>query len=297
MIHENILETIWNTPLVKINNLNSNKNVEIYAKIEWINPTWSIKDRIALKMIEQAEGEWILSKQKIIIEATSWNTWIWLAMIWVVKWYKVEIVMSSGVSVERRKMIEAFWATIILTDSKFWTDWAIKKAKDLVKEFPNRYFMPNQYSNEYNKMAHYKNTGEEIWNQTNWKVDYMVSSLGTSWTIMWTWRALKEHNPKIKIVSAHPVEGHYIQGLKNMKEAIVPKIYDPSQIDETVMVETQAAYETTRQIIKKEGIFVWMSSWAALYAALEISKNIDSGIIVVIFPDRWEKYLSTSLFD
>jgi cysteine synthase B len=156
--------------------------------------------------------------------------------------------------------------------------------------------MPDQFSNQYNKMAHYKTTAEEIWKQTNGKIDYFVSSLGTSGTIMGVGSALKENNPRIKIVEAHPVKGHYIQGLKNMEEAIVPSIYDPAQIDETIMVETEVAFEMTRQIVKKEGIFVGMSSGAAMYAALEVARKIESGRIVVIFPDRGEKYLSTDLF-
>lgn len=296
MIYENILQTIWNTPLVKINKLNPNPNVTIYAKIEWTNPTGSIKDRIALKMIEQAESEGILTKNKTIIEATSGNTWIGLAMIWAIKWYNVEIIMSSAVSIERRKMIQSFGAKIILTNADEWTDWAIKKVKELIKKSPKKYFMPNQFSNKYNKIAHYKTTWEEIRNQANRKIDYFVSSLWTSWTIMWVWLALKENNPKIKIVSAHPVKWHYIQWLKNMEEAIVPEIYDSSKIDETIMIETKDAYDTTRRIVKNEWIFVGMSSWAAMYAAIEIAKKIDSGTIVVILPDRWEKYLSTDLF-
>jgi S-sulfo-L-cysteine synthase (O-acetyl-L-serine-dependent) len=296
-MNENILQTIGNTPLVKINRLNPNKNVTIYAKLEGTNPTGSIKDRIALKMLEQAEAEGKLTKDKTIIEPTSGNTGIALAMLGAVKGYAVEIVMSKAVSVERRKMIMAFGATVTLTAADQGTDGAIRKARELIKEYPDKYFMPDQFSNEYNKLAHYKTTGEEIWKQTNGKIDYFVSSLGTSGTIMGVGRALKENNPKIKVVSAHPVLGHYIQGLKNMEEAIVPAIYDPSKIDETIMVETEDAYELTRQIIKKEGIFVGMSSGAAMYAAIEIAKRIDSGKIVVIFPDRGEKYLSTNLFE
>ena len=297
MVFENILQTIGNTPLVRINRLNPNKYVNIYAKIEGTNPTGSIKDRIALKMIEQAEVVGSLAKGKTIIEPTSGNTGIALAMIGVVKGYDVEIVMSKAVSIERRKMIEAFGAKVILTDEKLGTDGAIIKARQLVKENPGKYFMPDQFSNEYNKIAHYETTGEEIWQQTGGKIDYFVSSLGTSGTIMGVGKALKKHNPNIKIICAHPVKGHYIQGLKNMEEAIVPAIYDPSQIDETIMVETEAAFEMTRQIIKKEGIFVGMSSGAAMYAAIAMAKRIKSGIIVVIFPDRGEKYLTTNLFD
>ncbi|MFH1589209.1 MAG: cysteine synthase A [archaeon] len=296
-MNENILQTIGGTPLVKINRLNPNKKVTIYAKLEGFNPTGSIKDRIALKMIEQAEAEGRLTKEKIIIEPTSGNTGIALAMIGAIKGYAVEIVMSKAVSVERRKMIKAFGAKITLTPAELGTDGAITKARELVKKHPKKYFMPDQFSNKYNKIAHYKTTGEEIWKQTNGKIDYFVSSLGTSGTIMGVGRSLKENNPKIKIVSAHPVKGHYIQGLKNMNEAIVPSIYDPSKIDETIMVETEDAYELTREIVKKEGIFVGMSSGAAMYAAIEIAKKIKSGMIVVIFPDRGEKYLSTALFE
>jgi cysteine synthase B len=295
-MHDNILETIGNTPLVKINHLNDNPKVSIYAKLEGYNPTGSIKDRIALKMIEQAETEGKLVKGKIIIEPTSGNTGIGLAMIGAVKGYEVEIVMSEAVSVERRKMIQAFGAKVTLTDPNLGTDGAIMKARELVKRNPDKYFMPDQFSNEYNKLAHYKTTAEEIWEQTGGRLDYFVSALGTSGTIMGVSKYLKEKNPKIQIVSAHPVKGHYIQGLKNMEEAIVPAIYDPSQIDETIMVETETAFELAREIVKQEGILVGMSSGAAMFAALEIARKIDTGTIVIIFPDRGEKYLSTGLF-
>jgi cysteine synthase B len=296
LINEDILQTIGNTPLVRINKLNPNKNITIYAKLEGLNPTGSIKDRIALSMIQQAEISGKLIKGKTIIEPTSGNTGVALAMIGCLKGYDVEIVMSSAVSVERRQMIKAFGGKVTLTDGNLGTDGAIRKAREMVKADPEKYFMPDQFSNEFNKIAHYRTTGEEIWKQTNGQIDYFVSSLGTSGTIMGVSKVLKEHNPNIKIVCAHPVKGHYIQGLKNMEEAIVPSIYDPSQIDITIMVETEAAYEMTRQIVSREGIFVGMSSGAAMYAAVEIAKQIKSGIMVVIFPDRGEKYLSTTLF-
>ena len=294
--YENILKTIGNTPLVKINKLNPNKNTVIFAKVEGFNPSGSIKDRIALSMIEQAEVEGKLTRGKTIIEPTSGNTGVALAMIGVLKGYEVEIVMSDAVSVERRKMIRAFGSKVTLTEGKLGTDGAIRKARELVNANPGKYFMPDQFSNEYNKITHYRTTGEEIWMQTKGKIDYFVSALGTSGTIMGVGKVLKEHNPKIKVVSAHPVKGHYIQGLKNMEEAIVPSIYDPTKIDITIMVETEAAYEMTRQIVAKEGIFVGMSSGAAMYATIELAKKIESGTIVVIFPDRGEKYLSTNLF-
>jgi S-sulfo-L-cysteine synthase (O-acetyl-L-serine-dependent) len=295
-MYDNILQTIGNTPLVRINRLNSNGQVAIYAKNEGVNPTGSIKDRIALKMIEQAELEGRLVKGKMIIEPTSGNTGIGLAMIGTVKGYRVEIVMSEAVSVERRKMIKAFGAEVTLTDPSLGTDGAIIKARELVKANPEKYFMPDQFSNEFNKLAHYKTTAEEIWKQTKGNIDYFVSSLGTSGTIMGVSKYLKEKNPKIQIVCAHPVKGHYIQGLKNMEEAIIPAIYDPTKIDETIMVETEKAFEMTREIVRQEGIFVGMSSGAALFAAIEVAKKASSGTIVVIFPDRGEKYLSTELF-
>ncbi|MBN2638885.1 MAG: cysteine synthase family protein [Bacteroidales bacterium] len=296
MAYENILQTIGNTPLVKINHLNPNPNVIIYAKLEGFNPTGSIKDRIALKMIQQAEAEGTLTKGKTILEATSGNTGIGLAMIGNIKGYDVEIVMNSKVSIERRKIIKAFGAKLTIVDADKGTDGAIQKARELAEKYPDKYFMPDQFSNSFNKLAHYKTTGEEIWQQTNGAITHFVSSLGTSGTIMGVGKALKENNPRIKVVSAHPVRGHYIQGLKNMEEAIVPSIYDPSQIDETVMIESEEAYNMARRIIREESIFVGMSSGAAMVAALEIAKKIDKGIMVVIFPDRGEKYLSTPLF-
>lgn len=295
-MNEDILQTIGDTPLVRINRLNPNRNTTIYAKLEGLNPTGSIKDRIALSMIQQAETEGKLTKGKTIIEPTSGNTGVSLAMIGNVKGYEVEIIMSDAVSVERRQMIKAFGAKVTLTEGKLGTDGAIRKARELAREYPHKYFMPDQFSNEYNEIAHYRTTGEEIWKQTNGKIDYFVSSLGTSGTIMGVGMVLKEYNPQIKVVSAHPVKGHYIQGLKNMEEAIVPSLYEPSQIDITIMVETEVAYETTRQIVEKEGIFVGMSSGAAMYATIQLAMKIGSGIIVVVFPDRGEKYLSTDLF-
>lgn len=297
MPFENVLQTIGNTPLVKISRLNPNNDVTIYAKVEGTNPTGSIKDRIALRMIQQAEADGSLKKGKTIIEPTSGNTGIALAMIGAVKGYDVEIVMSEAVSEERRKIIRAFGAKVILTDSKQGTDGAIMKARGLVKMNPEKYFMPDQFSNKYNNIAHYRTTGEEIWQQTNGNVDYFISAIGTSGTIMGVGKALKENNSKIRVVCAYPERDHYIQGLKNMEEAIVPAIYDSEQIDEQVLIRTGDAYETARQIVKQEGIFVGMSSGAAMYAAIEVAKKISSGTIVVIFPDRGEKYLSTELFE
>lgn len=291
-----ILDTIGNTPLVRINRMVDKPGVEIWAKLEGFNPTGSVKDRIALKMIEQAELEGTLVPGKIIIEATSGNTGIGLAMIGRIKGYKVLIVMSEAVSEERRRMIKAFGGDILLTPKNEGTDGAIRKTAQLIKENPGVYFNPNQFSNEYNKIAHYRGTAEEIWAQTNGRVTHIVSALGTSGTLMGVGKGLRDKNPNIKIIEAQPTCGHYIQGLKSLEEAIVPAIYDIDAVDVHEIIESEEAFETARQIVEKEGIFVGMSSGAAMLAAKRTAEKIDEGVIVVIFPDRGEKYLSTSLF-
>jgi S-sulfo-L-cysteine synthase (O-acetyl-L-serine-dependent) len=296
MIYNNILETIGHTPLVRINRLNPNPNVQLYAKLEGVNPSGSIKDRIAFKMIEHAEQMGVLTKGKTIIEATSGNTGIGLAMVGTVKGYDVEIIMAENVSVERQKMIKSLGASIILTDASLGTDGAIYKADELVQGNPEKYFMPNQYANEDNIMAHFSNTANEIWEDTKGQVTHFVSSVGTGGTLMGTGRGLKNKKPDIRLIEAHPECQHKIQGLKNMLESLVPKIYDPKQIDRSIMVESEAAFEMSREIALKEGMFVGMSSGAAMVAALECIKDMEEGFVVVLFPDRGEKYLSTELF-
>ena len=293
---DDVLELIGKTPMVRIRRLNPNPRVRLLAKLEGFNPTGSIKDRIALKMVEQAEREGTLTPGKTILEPTSGNTGIGLAMIGAVKGYPVEIVMSEAVSIERRKMIQAFGATVTLTDAKLGTDGAILKARQLVKDFPERYFMPDQFSNQYNQLAHYDGTAVEILEQARGEVDYFVSSLGTSGTLMGVGLALKERLPGVKIVSAHPVRGHYIQGLKNLEEAIVPAIYDPAKIDRHIMVESEDAFDLARRVALEEGIFAGMSSGAALWAARVLATEVETATIVTILPDRGDKYLSTGLF-
>ncbi len=297
MTKSSVLDLIGNTPMVRLKKMSPRKNVNIFAKLEGVNPGGSIKDRIALKMIEQAEKEGKLTKDKIIIEATSGNTGIALAMIGAIKGYRVEIVMSEAVSIERRKMISAFGAKIILTDGKKGTDGAIKKVRELVRKYPKKYYCPDQFSNNDNILAHYETTALEIWQQMQGKIDYFVAAIGTSGTLMGVSRFLKQMKPDIKVISAEPERGHYIQGLKNMQEAIVPAIYDRSKIDEIIVIKTKVAFNTARKVIKKEGIFCGMSSGAAMAASLEIAKKFPFGNIVTIFPDRGEKYLSTSLFN
>ena len=297
-IKDSILQTIGMTPMVRLSRINDVEGVNIFAKLEGFNPTGSIKDRIALKMIEDAEASGRLRPGMTIIEPTSGNTGIGLAMLGVVKGYDVEIVMSEGVSAERRVIIRSYGAKVTLPPADEGTDGAIRLAHKLVEENPGKYFMPDQFGNASNYQAHYENTALEIWSQTGGKIDYLVCALGTSGTIMGISRFLKALKPEIKIVCAHPVRGHYIQGLKNMDEAIVPEIYDPSKIAIQQMVSSEEAIEMARRLIRTEGIFAGMSSGAAMLAALRTAESAPAGSnIVVVFPDRAEKYLSTIMFD
>ncbi len=218
-------------------------------------------------------------------------------MTGVVKGYKVVIVMSDAVSIERRKIIRSYGADVILTPGNEGTDGAIRLARKMVAENPDKYFMPDQFGNAANYQAHYERTALEIWQQTGGKIDYLVCAVGTSGTIMGISKFMRALKPDIKVVCAHPVRGHYIQGLKNMDEAIVPAIYDPSRIDIQEMVESEEAIEMARRIILEEGIFAGMSSGAALLAAIRVAQGLKSGNIAVVFPDRAEKYLSTLMFD
>ena len=296
-IKKNILEAIGNTPMVRINKLNPNPDVNIFAKLEGFNPSGSIKDRIAVKMISDAERDGRLKPGQTIIEPTSGNTGIGLAIIGIVKGYPVEIVMSEAVSMERRKIIRSLGGKVILTPAEEGTDGAIRLARRMVAEEPDKYFMPDQFANAANFLAHYETTALEIWQQTGGEIDYLVCALGTSGTIMGLSKFLKQMKPSIKTVCAQPVKGHYIQGLKNMEEAIVPEIYDPSKIDTHELIESEEAIEMARQLIKKEGIFAGMSSGAAMLAAYRTAEKISSGNIVVLFPDRAEKYISTIMFE
>lgn len=296
-IADNILDTIGHTPMVRINHLCPNPRANIFAKLEGFNPTGSIKDRIAVNMIDAAEISGRLRPGKTIIEPTSGNTGIGLAVVGICRGYPVEIVMSEGVSVERRKIIRSYGAKVILTPAEQGTDGAIKLARRMVEANPDKYYMPDQFANAANYMAHYERTALEIWEQTDGHVDYLVCALGTSGTIMGLSKFMRALKPDIRVVCAQPVRGHYIQGLKNMQEAIVPDIYDPSQIDIQEMIDSDEAIEMARQIIGREGIFAGMSSGAAMLAAARTAARIDSGNIVVVFPDRAEKYLSTVMFD
>ncbi|HEX8949701.1 MAG TPA: cysteine synthase family protein [Dissulfurispiraceae bacterium] len=291
-----ILDCIGNTPLVRIEHLCPNPQVKIFAKLEGNNPGGSVKDRIALSMVETAEREGLLTRDKIILEATSGNTGIGLAMVASAKKYRVKLTMPACVSVERRRILEAFGAELILSPSQEGTDGAIRLARKIMSESPELYYMPNQFDNPANILAHYETTGKEVFEQTGGKITHFIAGMGTTGTIMGSGKRLKEFNKEIKVIGVEPVMGHRIQGLKNMSEAIVPKIFDPLRLDERHIVNDEEAFDTTRMLAVKEGIFVGMSSGAAMYIAQKRASELKEGTIVVIFPDRGDRYLSTALF-
>lgn len=294
---KNNLDYIGNTPLVEIKKLNPYfPDIRIFAKIEGQNPGGSIKDRPALYMINEAEKSGILTKDKIIIEATSGNTGIALAMIAAIKGYKIKLFMPECVSLERRKILESYGAELVLTPAAENTDGAIIRAKKLLNDYPDVYFMPDQFSNPANPLSHYQTTGPEILKQTNGKIDYLAVGLGSSGSLMGTSKFLKENIPNIQIVAIEPVKKHKIQGLKNMEESIVPSIFDPSIIDIHLYVNDEESFEYARLLSIKEGIFVGMSSGAALSGVIKLAEKIKKGNIVTIFPDRGDRYLSTNLF-
>jgi len=295
-VYDNILQTIGNTPLVRINKLNPNKKVKLYVKLEKFNPGGSVKDRIGLNMIEAAEKSGELTKDKILLEPTSGNTGIGIALAAVIKGYKCLFVMAESVSIKRRKILKAFGARFLLTDPKKGTDGAIEKAYKLAREQPEKYFLLDQYNNENNWKAHYNTTAEEIWKQTCGKITMFVAGIGTSGTLIGTSRKLKEYNKNIKIIAAEPLVGHKLQGLKSMKEAYKPSIYDRKVLDEKVVVQDGDGFEMARKLALEEGIFVGMSSGAALHVALGKIKTLKKGLVVVLLPDGGEKYLSTTLF-
>jgi cysteine synthase B len=296
-VKSSVFDAIGNTPLVELTKLDGlNPRVKIYGKLEGCNPGGSIKDRPAYYMIVKAEESGELTKDKTIVEPTSGNTGIALAMIGSAKGYKVKLFMPECVSTERQICLQAYGAEVVLTPAKEATDGAIRRAWQFLEKEPGNYFMPNQFDNPNNVLSHYETTGPEIYRQTDGEVDVFVAGLGTSGTLIGTGRYLKEKKPKVKVVAVEPTEGHTIQGLKNMKESINPKIYNPREFDEKITVEDGEAFETTRLLATREGVFVGMSSGAAVAGALNIARQMDQGTIVVILPDRGDRYLSTTLF-
>ena len=291
-----VIDCIGNTPLVELKNLNTNHRVRLMAKLEGSNPGGSVKDRAALYMVKKAIESGKLIHGKTILEPTSGNTGIALAMIGAALGYKVKLTMPECVSVERRRTIEAFGAEIDLTAGKRSTDGAIIRAHKILEESPEQYFMPNQFDNENNVLAHYETTGPEIFKQTKGEVDAFVAGMGTTGTLMGVSKYFKEHKPSVKIVGVEPTLNHSIQGLKNLHESIVPRIFKKSALDDEITITDDEAFETTRLLAIREGLFVGMSSGAALAGALKVARGMKSGTVVVLLPDRGDRYLSTSLF-
>ena len=295
-----LLSHIGNTPLIKITKLKDKalNGVQVYAKAEWFNPGGSVKDRPALRMIQIGEERGELTKDKIIMDSTSGNTGIAYALIGAVKGYKVRLVMPSNVSEERKRIVKAYGAEIIFTSPLEGSDGAIKEARRIYKEEPRKYFMPDQYNNPANPESHYETTGKEIIEQTKGSITHFVAGIGTGGTIMGTGRRLKEFNSKIKVIAVEPATPlHGLEGLKHMESSIVPGIYKEEFLDGKIKVQTEDAYEMTLRLAKEEGLFVGYSSGAAMQGALEVARQIKEGVIVTVFPDSGDKYLSTSLWE
>ncbi len=291
-----ILDTIGHTPLVEIKRLNPNPKVTLLAKLECFNLGGSVKDRIAKAMIEAAETSGELTHDKVVLEATSGNTGIGLALVCAVKDYRLLLAMSEAASVERRKILQALGAEIRLTPGHLGTDGAIEEAYRLAREHPGTYFITDQFNNEANWRAHYEGTAVEIWEQTQGKVTMLVATMGTTGTLMGMSRRLKEFDPDIQIVGVEPYLGHKIQGLKNMKESYRPEIFEKKRLDKKVNVDDEVAYDMARRLAREEGLLVGMSSGAAMAIARQEVESMSEGVIVVILPDGGERYLSTPLF-
>jgi len=292
---KNLLQTIGNTPIIKLEKIVNNKNINLFAKLEGQNPGGSIKDRAALYMIKQAERRGELKAGKIILEATSGNMGIALAMIGANKGYEVHIVMSEGMSEERKTMLKSLGAKLILTDKKFGTKGAIAKAKELVKSSPLLYWFSNQFNNQDNVQSHYHGIAPEILREVS-NIDFLIAGVGTSGTIIGIANRFKEDSPQTKIIGVFPPAGYKIQGLQNPQEDFSGDIYKNDLIDKHFHVLKEEAFEMTKKVAKEEGLFVGMSSGAALFAASQMGKSLKAGNLVVIIPDRGEKYLSTELF-
>lgn len=286
-----IFELTGNTPLVRINKMNPNPNVEIYAKLEGFNPMGSLKDRIALRMIEKAETEGKLTKDKVILEATSGNTGISVAWVAALKGYKCEIILPTSVSEERKKILKALGAELVFASTEVE---AIQTARAKAKD--TQYFMTDQFANEMNWKTHYETTGEEIWKQTDGKLTHFVAGIGTSGTIMGVARKLKEFKKGIQVIGVQPSQPHHRQqGLLNLQE-FCPEICKHDEIDEMVMVNDEDAFRTARELLLKEGLFVGVSSGSTMWVAIQKAQQIQQGLIVTVFGDHGFKYLSTNLF-
>jgi cysteine synthase B len=292
-----VLESIGNTPLVELRRIGPKNGARVLVKLEGSNPGGSVKDRPAKWMIEDAERRGLLGPGKVILEPTSGNTGIGLAMVGACKGYRVKLTLPECVSVERRHTLMAYGAELVLTPHDEKTDGAIREAHRMADANPDLYFMPNQFANDANWRAHYESTAPEILAQTGGDIAAFVGGVGTSGTLMGIARRFKEVNPAIKVISAEPHEGHAIQGLKSMKESIVPDIYEKGRLDEIVLVDDRPAYATTQRLAVEEGLFAGMSSGAAVWTACQVAADLRPGdTVVTLLPDRGDRYLSTNLF-
>jgi cysteine synthase B len=293
-----ILEQIGNTPLLRFVNITKEfDRVSIYGKAEWFNPGGSVKDRPALRMIEEGERTKVLTRDKAILDSSSGNTGIAYALIGAVKGYRVELAVPRNVSQERKRLLQAYGAHVIYTDPLTGSDGAIREAHRRYEDNPEKYFMPDQYNNPANWWAHYDTTGPEIIEQTKGHITHFVAGVGTSGTLMGTGRRLREFNPRIQIAAVLPDEDlHGIEGLKHMETAIVPGIWNAQFPDLKVAVRTEDAYSMARRLALEEGILVGQSAGAAVYAALQLARQISEGVIVTILPDAGDRYFSTGLW-
>jgi cysteine synthase B len=297
MKFDNILQTIGNTPLLRINRIWQHPKVTIWAKIEGTNPMGSVKERPALYIVEGAERDGTLKRGMTILESSSGNTGIGLALIGCVKGYPVTIVMPQKVSIERRKLLKALGAEIIFTSEKGGSDEAWDIAERLNRENPGKYFYARQYSNLNNTLSHYEGTANEIWEDLEGQIDVVTVGLGTCGTIMGLSKRLKELKPDVRIIALEPQIKHTQQGLRNMDESRTPDLLDWSMVDEKIVINDTDAYKYTKRLAREEGIFGGISCGTALAGSIEVARRMEQGNIVTIFPDRGEKYFSTPLWD
>ncbi len=295
-----VIDLIGNTPLLEIRHLTAGMlrpGVRIFAKLETFNPGGSVKDRAVRKMVQVGLERGELRAGKVIIDSTSGNTGIALAMVGAALGYPVELVMAANVSRERKRIISAFGARVIYSDPLEGSDGAIVLCRKIIDENPHRYFKPDQYNNQANPQAHFETTGPEIWEQTGGEVTHFIAGIGTSGTIMGTGRYLKMRNPAIQVIAAEPDDPmHGLEGLKHMASSIVPGIYHESELDRKVPVSTEDAYDMVYALGQVEGVLVGQSSGAAMIAALRVARELREGCVVTVFPDSGDKYLSTNLW-
>jgi cysteine synthase B len=299
LVARSVLAVIGNTPMVEVRHVRDGvaPGVRILAKLEGFNPGGSVKDRAARKMVEDGIARGLLVPGKTILDSTSGNTGIALAMLGAALGYPVELVMPANVSTERKRVIAAFGATVIYSDPLEGSDGAIRLCRRRLAEAPERYFKPDQYNNPANALAHYETTGPEIWQQTAGTVTHFVAAIGTGGTIMGTGRYLKERNPAVRVIAAEPADAfHGIEGLKHMASSIVPGIYHEEELDAKIGIGTDEAYDMVYRLGREEGLLVGQSSGAAHLAALAVARTLDAGTVVVLFPDFGDRYLSTNLW-